>query len=117
MVVEIRSDHVYPNGLKREQLEAAHLEAALPRLQSTEKTQTELKALNPVAGDTGAPVTGTTAIVELPGVYIAGQGKVCGYKLGISVLGPSLSGGCELSNIGAKTQRMVHTQVTEEALF
>jgi hypothetical protein len=28
-----------------------------------------------------------------------------------------LQGGCDLSNLGVKVQRMVHTQVREETLF
>jgi hypothetical protein len=117
MLVEITAEEVFPNGLKRKQLQGPHVEAQAPRLQSGEKSQAELKKLNPVVGDTGAPVTGTTAIVELPGVYVAQTGKVCSYRLGLSVLGPSLSGGCELSNVGAKAQRMVRTQVREETFF
>jgi hypothetical protein len=117
MVVEITAEEVFPNGLKRKQLHGPRVEAQAPRLQSGEKSQAELKKLNPVVGDTGAPVTGTPAIVDLPGVYVAQTGKVCSYRLGLSVLGPSLSGGCELSNVGAKAERMVHTQVREETFF
>jgi hypothetical protein len=117
VVVEITAEEVFPNGLKRKQLQGPHVEAQAPRLQSGESAQAELKKLNPVAGDTGAPVTGTPAIVDLPGVYLAETGKVCSYRIGLSALGPSLSGGCELSNVGAKAQRMVRTQVREETFF
>jgi hypothetical protein len=62
-------------------------------------------------------ICGTVAITELPGIYIAQTGRVCGYRIGLSVLGPVLMGGCDLSKLGAKPQRMVHTRVTEEAAF
>ena len=111
VVVEVTAEAVLPNGVKRKDLKGPHIETQGPRLESVEDAQAELKRLNPTAGDTGAPVTGAPLIVELPGVYLAQTGKVCSYRLGLSALGPTLSGGCDPSNIGAKAQRMVRTQV------
>lgn len=111
LVVEITAESVFPNGRKRKDLKGPHLEAVAPRLQSVDSAQTELERLNPDAKP------GDTVIVDLPGVYIAGTGKVCSYRLGLSSTGPVLSGGCDPSQIGAKAQRMVHTRVIEEKVF
>jgi len=116
-VVTIRAEQVFPNGTKREDLAGAHLEAVAPRLRTEGDAKAELKRLNPVAGDTGAPVTGQSVIVDIPGVYVAGRNKVCSYRLGITPFGPMLSGGCDLANAGSKAQRMVRTQVEEQAMF
>jgi hypothetical protein len=117
MVVAIIAEEVFPDGTRRTELAEPHLEAVAPRLRTTTEAQDKLKQLNPVAGDTGAPVTGQTAIVELPGLYLAGRGKVCSYRLGITPFGPMLGGGCELSNLGTTAQRRVSTRVDEAAMF
>lgn len=117
MVIAVTAEEVFPNGTRREQLYAPRLEGVAPKLRSTREGEAKLKELNPVAGDTGAPVTGQSVIVDVPGVYVAGRGAVCSYRIGISVLGPMLSGGCDLSNAGAKAQRRVSTQVEEQAMF
>ncbi len=117
VVIAITAEEAFPNGTKRTELSAPHLEAVAPALRSTADAQDKLKELNPVTGDTGAPVTGQTAIVEIPGVFLAGRGKVCSYRLGITPFGPMLAGGCDLANAGSKAQRMVRTQVEEQAMF
>jgi hypothetical protein len=117
VVIAITAEEAFPNGTKRTELSAPHLEAVAPALRSTADAQDKLKELNPVTGDTGAPVTGQTAIVEVPGVFLAGRGKVCSYRLGITPFGPMLAGGCDLANAGSKAQRMVRTQIEEQAMF
>jgi hypothetical protein len=117
VLIEIQAVEVFPNGLKRQQLSAPHLEAVAPRLRSTGEAEADLQRSNPTAGDPGAPVIGQKAIVDLPGVYLAQTGKVCSYRVGVSVLGPVLTGGCDLANAGAKAQRMVRTAVREQAFF
>lgn len=117
VVIAITAEEAFPNGTKRADLSAPHIEAVAPALRSSSDAQDKLKELNPVAGDTGAPVTGQSAIVEIPGVFLAGRGKVCSYRLGITPLGPMLAGGCDLANAGSKAQRMVRTQVEEQAMF
>ena len=120
LLLEISAENQLPNGLRQAQLSGPHVELAPPKLRSTAKAQKNLEDLNPLAGEHGArekSPSGERAIVELPGVYVAQQGSVCGYKIGLSVLGPNLQGGCDLSNLGAKPVRMVHTRVLEEAAF
>jgi hypothetical protein len=117
LLVEIRAEYTLPNGLKQKDLSGPHVEVSRPRFRSTADAQKKLKDLNPVAGENGALAAGSPAITDLPGVYIAQRGKVCGYRVGLSALGPVLQGGCDLSNLGAKPQRMVHTRVAEETAF
>ena len=116
-LIEIAAENVLPNGVKQKQLSAPHGEVRLPRLRSITEAQKALKDLNPVAGQNGVPTSGSPAISDLPGVFLAQQGTVCGYRIGLSLLGPMLQGGCDPSNIGAKPQRMVHTRVAEETPF
>jgi len=117
LAIEIRAEETFPNGLKPKQLRGAHLKAEPPRFRSTQAAQANLKDRNPVAGENKQLAAGTKANVDLPGIYVEGTGKVCSYSLGLSVLGPQLGGGCDLSNIGAKPLRMVRTLVREEVLF
>jgi hypothetical protein len=50
-------------------------------------------------------------------VYVAQNGKVCSYRFGLSLIGPLVQGGCELTNLGTKPQRVVHARVTRQQLF
>jgi hypothetical protein len=72
---------------------------------------------NPTAASGLSRTDQAPAIVKLPGVYLAQNGKVCSYRLGLSVFGPMLQGGCDLSNLGTKPQRVVHAHVTRQELF
>lgn len=117
-LIEIKAEEVFPNGTRRTDLFGPRVEATAPRLRSTEAAQSELEKSNPVAaqaGDQNPPKL--VPNLELPGVYVAARGKVCGYRLGLSAMGPILQGGCDLSNAGAKAQRLVQTHVESEELF
>lgn len=117
MLIEISAEQLFPNGVRPKDLHGPRLETQAPRFRSVAAAQANLKDLNPVAGQTGVPVAEMKANVDLPGVFVAGKGKVCAYRVGVTPLGPLLQGGCDLVNLGAKAQRMVHTRVREEALF
>ncbi|HET7542439.1 MAG TPA: hypothetical protein VFK05_21365 [Polyangiaceae bacterium] len=117
LVVELTAEEILPGGTKTNQLHGPRPEVEPPRFRSTQDAQAELKDRNPVAGENGQLAAGTKANVNLPGVYVAQRGKVCGYRLGWSLLGPVLDGGCDLSNIGARPQRMVRTHVLVETMF
>lgn len=116
LLVEITAENRLPNGLRQRQLQRPHLELRGPKFRATADAQKDLKDLNPLAGQSGS-ASGTMAITDLPGVYVAHTGSVCGYRIGLSALGPVLTGGCDLSNLGAKPQRMVQTRVVEETAF
>ena len=115
--IELNAEYSLPNGLKQKDLASPHFEVSGVKLRSTSEAQQRLKDLNPVTAQTGASAGVTPAITDVPGVFIAQIGKVCGYRVGLTLLGPMLQGGCDPSNIGAKPQRMVHTKVLDEAPF
>lgn len=117
LLVEISAENQLPNGLRQSQLTGPHMQLVAPKFRSTAEAQKKLQDLNPLAGEKGTSASGTPAISELPGVYVARQGKVCGYRVGLSALGPVLQGGCDLSNLAAKPTRIVHASVLEEAAF
>jgi hypothetical protein len=117
MLIEITAQEIFPNGVKQKELYGPRLEVKAPRFRSVAAAQANLKDLNPLAGERGGPPADAKANVDLPGVFVSGKGKVCGYRAGITALGPLLQGGCDLANLGAKPQRMVHTRVREETLF
>jgi hypothetical protein len=117
MVIEITAQEVFPNGVKQKELYGPRVEVKAPRFRSVAAAQANLKDLNPLAGESGERLAETKANVDLPGVFVGGKGKVCGYRAGITPLGPLLQGGCDIANLGAKPQRMVHTLVREETLF
>jgi hypothetical protein len=48
---------------------------------------------------------------------VAGRGKVCGYRLGVTPLGPLLQGGCDFAGAGSKPQRIVRATTHDEVLF
>ena len=116
--IELRAEEALPNGVKTRALHGPQLHVPPVRFRSTQAEQAELKERNPVAGENQQLAAGTKANAAVPGVYVAGAGKVCSYRAGLTILGlPMLDGGCDLSNIGARPQRMVHTRVREEVLF
>jgi hypothetical protein len=117
LIVELVAEETMPNGTKISSLKGPHLEAMPLRLHSTEDAKKQAELDNPTA-TTGADTTPQPPIkLDLPGVYVAGKGKVCSYRLGVSPLGPVLQGGCDPSQIGAKPLRMVRARVLEETLF
>lgn len=117
LLLEITAENRLPNGVKQRQLRGPHVELSGPKFRSTADAQKKLKDLNPLAGEQSGSASGTKAITDLPGIYVAQTGSVCGYRVGLSALGPLLMGGCDLSNLGAKPQRMVQTRVVEETAF
>jgi len=118
MLIEISVEEIFPNGVKQKELYGPRLEVKAPRFRSTAAAQANLKNLNPLAGEPGMePLGNAKANVDLPGVFVGGKGKVCSYRAGVTPLGPVLQGGCDIANLGAKPQRMVHTLVREETLF
>ncbi len=117
-VVDLVAEMMTPDGRRAKDLHGPRVEADPPRLHSFSAGKKDMLDRNPT-GDNGVSLTepDLRANVELPGVYVAQNGKVCSYKFGLSVLGPLLQGGCELENLGAKPQRVVHAHVRAEELF
>ena len=114
-MIELVAEETMPNGVKVKSLHGPRIEASPPKLETVEQKAEKLRTDNPTTkGETAA----APAIdLELPGVYVAERGKVCSYRLGVAVTGPIFQGGCDLSNLGAKPQRMVRTRVLEQTMF
>ena len=119
LTLRITAEETMPNGLRRKDLHGARLEATPLRFKSQAEAQREAELANPTAGVgpdnqefRGSPIT-----MDLPGIYVTGQGKTCSYRFGISPLGLLLQGGCDPVNAGAKLQRMVRTEVREQSAF
>jgi hypothetical protein len=117
LTLDVTAEETYPNGAKPSAMHGPRLEITPPSFQSTEAAQAQLDDLNPVAATSKDPAQRAPAIVTLPGIYLSGGGKVCNYRIGISALGPLLTGGCDPSNIGAKPQRMVRVAVQDQSFF
>lgn len=114
MLVEVTAEELFPNGLPATERHGLRLEPVPLRLRSTDEAKAEIEDRNPTAGTQAA---GPPLNLEVPGVYLSARGKVCGYRVGVTPLGPLLQGGCDLSNLGAKPERRVRARVREEALF
>jgi hypothetical protein len=119
LTLKITAEEVMPNGIRRKDLHGPRLEAAPPRLRSLKEEQKELELKNPTlgAGSPAPEIRGAPIIAELPGIYLTERGKVCGYRLGVTPLGPMFQGGCDLVNVGAKLQRIVRTEVEKQSAF
>jgi hypothetical protein len=115
LVIELVAEETMPNGTKITSLHGPRIEVAPPKLEAVEKKVDKLKKDNPA---TKGETSQQPAIdLDLPGVYVAERGKVCSYRLGVAVTGPVFQGGCDLSNLGAKPQRMIRTRVLEQTMF
>jgi hypothetical protein len=117
LIVELVAEEVMPSGLRTKELHGPRLEVTPPRLRSSGAQKAELEARNPTAGTDGVPLSETKANAEIPGVYVAGRGKLCGYRLGVTPLGPLLQGGCDFAGAGSKPQRIVRATTHDEVLF
>jgi hypothetical protein len=118
LTLDVTAEETFPNGAKATELHGPRLQADPLEFRSTEEVQAELEANNPVTATSRiAPSAQLPPIKKMPGVYLSGQGKVCSYRLGLSLLGPALQGGCDLSNVGAKPQRMVRVAVQNQSFF
>jgi hypothetical protein len=119
LTLKITAEEVMPNGIRRKDLHGPRLEAAPPRLRSLKEEQKELALKNPTlgAGSPAPEIRGSPIIAELPGIYLTERGKVCGYRLGVTPLGPIFQGGCDLANVGAKLQRIVRTEIEKQSAF
>jgi hypothetical protein len=115
LVIDVVIEETYPNGARVKDLNGPQLEATPLRLRSTQEAKDKLAEENPTAGRDSAPLP--PIALDLPGVYLTQRGKVCGYRLGVTVTGPVFQGGCALTNIGAKPQRMVRVKARDEAMF
>jgi hypothetical protein len=117
--IEVVARDQLPNGAPAVS-EPPRIEVAAPSFKAIDESKEELARRNPLAVSEPVPHTNATPLkanVELPGVFVAGRGRVCGYRAGLTVLGPAITGGCDPSNIGAKPTRVVSTRIVSQAMF
>jgi hypothetical protein len=125
LVVELAAEWTLPNGTKARELERPHLHAPPLKFRRTADAVEQTKRENPT---TENPDADSIAIkLDSPGVYVAGQNRVCSYSAGIGSIaagyrlgaaaGPVVQGACDPSNVGAKPQRVVRARVIEQSLF
>lgn len=119
LTLAITAVETMPNGLLRKDLHGARLGAQGLRFRSVKEQLKELELKNPTAGvgPEQQEIRGSPIVMDLPGVYVEGRGKVCGYRFGLTPLGLILQGGCDLANASAKFQRLVRTEVREQSAF
>jgi hypothetical protein len=119
LTLRITAEETMPNGLKRKQLHGARLEVDLPRFRDQRAAEREIELKNPTVGvgPDQQNFRGSPIIMDLPGVYVTGVGRVCSYRFGVTITGLLLQGGCDPANAGAKLQRMVRTEVREQSAF
>lgn len=115
LVIELVAEETMPNGTKVTSLHGPRLEASPPKLESNAERAEKLRRDNPATKGEASELSAID--LDLPGVYLAERGKVCSYRLGVSLVGPIFQGGCDLSHVGAKPQRMVRTRVVEQTMF
>ncbi len=116
-IVDLSAEMRMPDGRRVAELFGPRVQAVTPRIHTWQAGQKDMADKNPTAASGLSRTDQMMANVELPGVYVAQNGKVCSYRFGLSILGPRLQGGCELENIGSKPQRVVHAHVTRSELF
>ena len=90
VVVRIDAKVQYPNGLKPKQL-GNHFEASPGQISKT-----------------------SMVMDKLPGFTISTRGKVCGVGLSVTILGPSIAGGCDPENAGMPAGRVVSGHIVSE---
>jgi hypothetical protein len=98
VVATVESKIQYPNGADPKKM-GTSLEADAPAL-----------AENKHRADIGDP---PIVFKKMPGITLAHSGKVCSVRIHLG-LGPPISGGCDPSNIGAHTTRVVRSHVVSE---
>ena len=98
VVATVESKIQYPNGLDPKKL-GTRLEADGPALAENEHR----------ANIEDPPIV----FKKMPGLTLAHSGKVCSVRIHLG-LGPPIMGGCDPSNIGAHTTRVVRSHVVSE---
>jgi hypothetical protein len=116
-VVDLSAEMLLVDGRHVRTLHGPRVEATPPRIQTWAAGERDMVRNNPTAASGLSRTDQMRAIVEIPGVYVTQNGKVCSYRFGLSLLGPLAQGGCELENLGTKPQRVVHAHVTRQELF
>ena len=117
--LELTAQERWPNGASTKS-EGPTVAVTMPKLQAVDEAQEDLARRNPLAVDPVPTPNDRPPLrlnVDLPGVFLKGRGKVCGYQFGITPFGLNFSGGCDPSNIGVKPVRVVSTRILRETML
>jgi hypothetical protein len=117
--LELTAQERWPNGAAAKS-EGPTLAVTPPKFQGVDEAHEDLARRNPLAVDPVPTPNDRPPLrlnVDLPGVFLKGRGKVCGYQIGITPFGLGFSGGCDPSNIGAKPIRVVSTRILRETML
>ncbi len=119
LTLRLVAEEQMPNGVKRKQLHGPRLKGVPPGFRDLKAARRDVELKNPTlgVGPDRQDIQGSPIGIDLPGVFVSGQGKVCNYMFGITPLGLALSGGCDPANAAAKLQRVVRTEVQEQTAF
>jgi hypothetical protein len=116
--IEVVAEERWPNGQPTRLDSGPKLAAAPPKFQATETAKESLLDRNPAAvpePDAPSDKPPLQANFDAPGVFVQGRGKVCSYRVGISLI--PISGGCDPTNIGAPPRRVVSTRVIRQTML
>jgi hypothetical protein len=119
IAIELVAEERWPSGAPARS-EGPSLALSGGSLKPTNKAIEDLRRRNPAAVPPPGGLSDQPPLqlnVDPPGLWLKGRGKVCAYQVGISPLGPGLSGGCDPSNIGAPPSRVVSTRVTDQTML
>jgi hypothetical protein len=116
--IEVVAEERWPNGQRTRSDTGPHIAATPLKFQPTETAKEELLDRNPAAvpepdAPSGKPPL--QANFQAPGVFVQGRGKVCAYKVGLSLI--PISGGCDPANIGQPARRVVSTRVISQTML
>jgi len=114
IALELVAEERWPSGAPARS-EGPSLALSGGSLKPTNKAIEDLRKRNPPGSPSDQPALQLN--VDPPGLWLKGRGKVCAYQVGISPLGPGLSGGCDPSNIGAPPSRVVSAKVTNQTML
>jgi hypothetical protein len=116
--IEVVAEERWPNGQATRHDSGPKIVAAAPKFEGTETAKQQLLERNPAAVPTPDEAPGKPPLqanVDSPGVFVQGRGKVCSYRVGLSLI--PISGGCDPANIGQPARRVVSTRVVSQTML
>jgi hypothetical protein len=116
--IEVIAEERWPNGQATRSVESPKIVGEGLKFEPTETAIQELLERNPAAvPDPYEPADKPKlqANFRSPGVFVQGRGKVCSYRVGLSLT--PISGGCDPANIGQPARRVVSTRIVSQTML